>query len=115
MPCSRIPIQRVAICATVSQLPNAPHMPNVRPTRAPIPNPILMICQQKEITQDNLIIPFLVEVIDESILVVISAGAAASVMTKGDAAVASARGEEAGAGGGEDYEHVLQSHVNYCS
>lgn len=28
-------------------------------------------------------------------------------MTERDAAIASARGEEAGAGGGENYEHVL--------
>jgi hypothetical protein len=54
-----------------------------------------------------LVVPFLVEVIDESVLVVVSTRATATFVAKRDAAVASARGKEACAGGSEDYEHVL--------
>jgi hypothetical protein len=53
------------------------------------------------------IIPFLIQVIYQTILVLASPTAAGVVLTQRNTAVASARGKEAGAGGCQDDEHVL--------
>jgi hypothetical protein len=54
-----------------------------------------------------LIVPFLVQVIYQAILVVVSGSAAAAVLAERNATVAPAGGHEARTGGCEDNKHVL--------
>ena len=53
------------------------------------------------------VVPFLVELVDQAVLVFGAGGATAAGGVRGELVVAFAGGDEAGAGGGEDDEHVL--------
>jgi len=66
-----------------------------------------MMMREKKEKVTRLVVPLLIEIINESVLVVVSTRAAAALGSERDTAVASAGGEEARAGGCEDYEHVL--------
>ena len=63
--------------------------------------------KQKKRMSTRLVIPFLVEIINESVFVVVATRTTAALVAEGNAAVTSAGGEEASTGGSEDYEHVL--------
>lgn len=84
--------------------PNA----NPRAMQTPVPNlPLMMMPDKKKRMSTRLVIPFLVEIINESVFVVVATRTTAALVAEGNAAVTSAGGEEASTGGSEDYEHVL--------
>lgn len=56
---------------------------------------------------NGLVIPFLVELVDEAIFVFGAGGAAGAMVDRGELVVASAMREETSAGRGESYEDVL--------